>query len=181
MPANGAWTYALTNGQDNVQALEEGQSVTDTFTATVTDDFGATASQMVTVTIAGTNDSPMAVADANTDDAVVEAGVSAGNPTAIGNVLGNDTDVDAGAAKTVNAVNGSEQMSGGVSTAPMAACRLLRTARIWMLIDTDPDTNALAKGAMVSDTFRYTVSDEFGATSIINVNHRRSPRSNDVP
>ena len=32
----------------DTQALKEGQTVTETFTATVTDDFGATATQVVT-------------------------------------------------------------------------------------------------------------------------------------
>src|SRR4029078_11846627 len=93
-------------------ALAEGTSVTDTFTATVTDDKGATATQTVTITITGTNDSPVAVADTNAGDAVTESGVNPGNTafagdaSAAGNVLTNDTDVDTGDTKTVVAVNG---------------------------------------------------------------------------
>jgi VCBS repeat-containing protein len=52
----GVWTYTLSNSSaDN---LIEGQTVRETFTATVTDDKGATATQMVSVYIAGTNDAP---------------------------------------------------------------------------------------------------------------------------
>ena len=55
----------------------------------------------LTITITGTNDAPVAVADTNAGDAVTEAGVNPGNtlsgdPSATGNVLTNDTDVDAG-------------------------------------------------------------------------------------
>src|SRR5438552_4102224 len=53
----GIWTYTLDNSDGDTQALKEGQTVTETFTATVTDDFGATATQVVTLTITGTNDS----------------------------------------------------------------------------------------------------------------------------
>ncbi len=60
-PATGVWTYTL----DNVAAdsLDEGDVVIETFDATVTDDKGATDTQTVTVTILGTNDAPVAVAD----------------------------------------------------------------------------------------------------------------------
>ena len=60
----------------------------------------------------------MAVADSNAGDAVSESGVNPGNtpfagdPSAAGNVLTNDTDVDTGDTKTVTAVNGSARMSG---------------------------------------------------------------------
>ena len=55
----------------------------------------------------------MAVADTNAGDAVTEAGrqpgqhAFAGDPSATGNVLTNDTDVDTGDTKTVSTVNGS--------------------------------------------------------------------------
>jgi len=51
--ATGAWGYALANGQANVQALKAGQTVTDTLTVTSLD---GTATQAITVSIAGTND-----------------------------------------------------------------------------------------------------------------------------
>ena len=49
----------------------------------------------------------MAVADSNGGDPVTETGVVAGDPSAAGNVLTNDTDVDTGDTRTVTAVNGS--------------------------------------------------------------------------
>ena len=64
-------------------------------------------STTLTITITGTNDAPVAVADTNAGDAVTEAGVNPGNTpfagdaSATGNVLTNDTDVDTGDTKTV--------------------------------------------------------------------------------
>ena len=90
------------------------------FTYTVTDANGATSSTTLTITITGTNDAPVAVADTNGADAVTEAGVNPGNtpfagdPSATGNVLTNDTDVDTGDTKTVSEVNG---LAANVATA----------------------------------------------------------------
>ncbi|MFC3175189.1 VCBS domain-containing protein, partial [Novosphingobium bradum] len=59
--ATGAWTYTLDNaGQQN---LAEGVSHTETFTVTVTDDKGGTATQAVSVTVTGANDGPTIVAE----------------------------------------------------------------------------------------------------------------------
>src|SRR5438067_801544 len=101
----GAWTYTLDNGDVDTQALKEGQTVTETFTATVTDDFGATATQVVTLTITGTNDSPVITSNAAAAaGAVIEAGnldngtVVAGTPSANGTLT--SSDVDSGATAT---------------------------------------------------------------------------------
>jgi VCBS repeat-containing protein len=54
----GRWSYQLANGQANVQALAQGETVTDTFTIQVTDEHGASATQSVTIDVHGTNDAP---------------------------------------------------------------------------------------------------------------------------
>jgi VCBS repeat-containing protein len=56
LAANGAWTYTANNGQAAIQQLGAGQSISDSFTAVSSD---GTASRVVTVTIAGTNDVPV--------------------------------------------------------------------------------------------------------------------------
>ncbi|MFM7739588.1 MAG: VCBS domain-containing protein, partial [Planctomycetota bacterium] len=95
--ADGSYTYNVDNSNAAVQALRiSGQTLTDPFTYTVRDTGGLESTTQVTITIQGANDTPTAVADANT--AVEAGGLSNGtaglNPT--GNVLTNDTDVDAG-------------------------------------------------------------------------------------
>jgi VCBS repeat-containing protein len=56
--ATGAYTYTLANGQANVQALADGQTVTDVFNYTNTDNHGASGSAALTISVHGTNDAP---------------------------------------------------------------------------------------------------------------------------
>ena len=86
-PTTGAWTYTLNNGAANVQALAQGEMHVETFTVRVTDDFGANASQVVKVTVSGTNDGPQITSGdqtgATTEDVV---------PGASGRVTASDVD-----------------------------------------------------------------------------------------
>ncbi len=106
--ADGSYTYTVDNNNSAVQALRTtGQTLTDVFTYTVTDAAGLTGTTQVTITIQGSNDTPTAVADnAIADEAGGLGNATAGsNPT--GNVLSNDTDVDAtanGETKTISGV-----------------------------------------------------------------------------
>ncbi|OUR65042.1 hypothetical protein A9Q79_03645, partial [Methylophaga sp. 42_25_T18] len=61
--ADGEYIYELNNDADNVQALTQGQIVTDAFDYTVVDGDGDTAESTLTITVTGTNDAPTAVAD----------------------------------------------------------------------------------------------------------------------
>src|SRR5438067_300001 len=83
----------------------EDQTGKETVTATETDEFGATATQIVTLTITGTNDSPVITSNpAAASDAVIEPGnmrngtVVAGTPSANGTLT--SSDVDSGATAT---------------------------------------------------------------------------------
>ena len=154
------------------QALAQGASVTDVFTYTVTDANGATSSTTLTITITGTNDAPVAVADTNAGDAVTEAGVNPGNtpfagdPSATGNVLTNDTDVDTGDTKTVSEVNGLAANVGTAVTGTYGSLTLNADGSYTYTLDNaDPQTQALAQGASATDVFTYTVTDANGATS----------------
>ncbi len=118
------------------------------------------------ITITGANDAPVAVADGNGGDAVTESGVVAGDPSAAGNVLTNDTDVDTGDSKTVTAVNGSAP-NVGAPLVGLYGTLTLGADGTWTyaLDNADPDTNALAQGQVVTDAFTYTMTDANGATS----------------
>jgi VCBS repeat-containing protein len=138
----------------------------------VTDQFGATSTADLTISITGTNDAPVANGDTNANDAVVESGVDplntsfAGDPAAAGNVLTNDTDVDTGNVLTVAAVAG---LAGNVGVAVTGIYGLVTIyadgSYAYTLNNADPDTDALAQDAVVTDVFSYTVTDQFGATS----------------
>ena len=60
----GKWTYTLDNTSKDVQALAEGQKVTDTITVTVDDGHGGTATQTITIEITGANDAPTITGEA---------------------------------------------------------------------------------------------------------------------
>src|SRR5436853_143465 len=56
LAADGNWTYTASDSQAAIQQLGADQSINDSFTAVASD---GTASQLVTVTITGTNDVPV--------------------------------------------------------------------------------------------------------------------------
>ncbi|MCP3392950.1 VCBS domain-containing protein [Bradyrhizobium sp. CCGB12] len=70
------WHFSLDNSNAVLQSLAQGQTITQVYTVTFTDDHGAQVSQDVTVTINGANDAPT-LADAT-----------------LASVAGNDTDPD---------------------------------------------------------------------------------------
>ena len=111
------------------------------------------------MTITGTNDGPVAVADGNGADAVIEEGATtAGDATAAGNVLSNDTDPDATDSKTVTTPG---TYVGTYGTLVLDA----DGAYTYTLDNEDPQTDALAQGQPASDIFNYTMRDATGATS----------------
>jgi VCBS repeat-containing protein len=89
----GQWTYTLDNDAAHVQALTEGQEVTDTLLVTSLD---GTASKTITVTIVGVNDAATITGTAT--GTVTEDGASDGDPSTVQVVSGTLTvsDPDAG-------------------------------------------------------------------------------------
>ena len=109
--AAGHWSYTLDNSNPTVQALNDGQSTTDTFSVLTADG----TAQTITITINGTNDA--AVISGDIVGSVIEAGGvangTAGTPTVTGNLA--DTDVD-NAADTFQAVATAAASIGGYGT-----------------------------------------------------------------
>jgi VCBS repeat-containing protein len=142
---DGAWTYVA---GPSVRQLEQGQTATETFTATVTDQTGLTATQTVTVTINGVNDAPVPTTTAaNASGTVVDGGtvLASGRLTA--------TDPDAGATLTWS----------GTTTSPFGTFSVLPNGDWSFLANASIAT--LPKGAAVTETFNATVTDENGATA----------------
>ena len=90
LAADGHWTYTADDHQTAIQQLGASESITDSFTAVSSD---GTASQLVTVTIHGTNDVPViggvSTGDVTEDTAVVSGHISTSGALSI-------TDVDQG-------------------------------------------------------------------------------------
>ena len=55
-PATGQWTYTLDNTRAATQALNDGDTGAETFTARVTDEFGSYRDQIITIDVVGSND-----------------------------------------------------------------------------------------------------------------------------
>ena len=55
---DGAYSYTLNNSNPTVQSLAKGETLTETFDYTITDQDGETSTSTLTVTITGTNDRP---------------------------------------------------------------------------------------------------------------------------
>ncbi|HZH05627.1 MAG TPA: Ig-like domain-containing protein, partial [Lautropia sp.] len=131
------------------EGLRAGETATDTFFYKVTDSFGASDMQQVTITIIGQND----LAVTRTDIAGVEKN---GSITVAKNngVLSNDTDVD-GDALSVAAVNGQPVgtgVAGKFGTLTMNA-----DGSYSYVANTSP--GALPAKGIAQDVFTYTVSD----------------------
>ncbi len=129
------------------QSLKAGDTATETFSYTMKDAGGAQSSASVTVTIKGTNDGPVAVADAA---AVLENGA----PVTIA-VLANDTDIDAGDTKTVTAVSGVA-LKGTVAVAADGSGIVYSVGEAFQ---------TLKAGVTATETLNYTMTDSAGAQS----------------
>ncbi|MEI6558117.1 MAG: LamG-like jellyroll fold domain-containing protein, partial [Rhodospirillaceae bacterium] len=123
----------------------------------------------VAVTITGTNDAPVAVAD--TASATEAGGVSNATPGVdpTGNVLTNDTDVDSGDTKTVTAVAVSGGASGtlGSGLAGSYGTLILNAngSYSYVVDNANATVEALDVGGTLTDTFTYTMRDAAGLTS----------------
>ncbi|MAW91609.1 MAG: hypothetical protein CL574_11065 [Altererythrobacter sp.] len=172
-PATGAWSYDLDNALPATQALNEGDSVPLTYVIQVSDGVGGTTTREVVITVTGTNDSPVAASESGS---VTEAGVNPGNSdqsgiaTASGNVLTNDTDVDAGETALLEVTGVSIGSTGGTVGSGLAGTYGSLTlqddgAYSYALDNSSAATQSLEQGEVVTEVFTYTIADPNGATS----------------
>ncbi len=136
------------------------------------DTAGATSLAYLTITIQGANDTPIAVAD---NAVAIEAGgVSNGgggtNPT--GNVLTNDTDVDAGDSRTIVGVAAGNQASAsgsvGSSLAGSYGSVVLNSdgSYAYTVNNSHAAVQLLrTSGETLTEVFTYTLQDSLGLTS----------------
>src|SRR2546429_5867 len=103
------WTYTVAD--DATDYLAVGQTATEKFTVTVSDGHGGTASQLVTITINGTNEAP--TISAHTDGAVTED-ASTPNLSTTGTIT--FADVDKIDTHSVSAVADAGNTLGGTLT-----------------------------------------------------------------
>src|SRR5207302_1793983 len=163
LAASGAWTYSADDSQAAIQQLGAGQSITDSFTAVSSD---GTASQLVTVTINGTNDVP------------VIGGVSTGSVT-------EDVAVSAGKLSTAGLLSIADVDQGQSSFAPQAAAAgsygtfTLAANGSWSYSadDSQAAIQQLGAGQSITDSFT-AVSSDGTASQLVTVTINGT---NDVP
>jgi VCBS repeat-containing protein len=172
--ADGSYTYTVDNSLAVVQALRQsGQTLTDVFSYTLSDVFGASSQAELRITVDGRNDTPVARDDNSV--AVEAGGVANGTPgsNATGNVLANDSDVDAvanGESRQVLSVtgeNGQSASAGQVLTGRYGQMIINADGSYTYLIDNgNPLVQALRiAGETLSETFTYRMTDTAGVTS----------------
>ncbi|MEZ2145401.1 VCBS domain-containing protein [Bradyrhizobium sp. DN5] len=150
MTAAGLWTYTLDNANAAVQALNSGQTLTDTFTVTTLDG----TAQVVTVTIHGSNDA--AVISGTTAGSVTEAGgvanATLGAPSATGTLVAADVD---NASNTFTTVSSPKASTSGYGTFTITA------AGVWTytLDNANGAVQALNVGGTLTDSFTVTTLD----------------------
>jgi VCBS repeat-containing protein len=158
MTADGVWIYKLDDGNCAVQALNVGDTLTDTFKVTSLDG----TAQLVTVTINGANDA--AIICGTKHGSVIEAGgvdnsVSC-KPTASGTLT--DTDVD-NTPNTFTAIDSPKASTSGYGTFTMT------TDGVWTY--TLDNTNCAVQALNVCDklTDCFTVTTIDGTPQVVTI------------
>jgi VCBS repeat-containing protein len=161
MTADGVWTYKLDDSNCAVQALNVGDTLTDTFKVTSLDG----TAQLVTITIHGANDA--AIIDGTKHGSVIEAGGVANSisckPTATGTLT--DTDVD-NAPNTFTAIDTPKASTGGYGTFTMTK------DGVWTytLDSTNCKVQALNVCDKLTDCFTVTTMDGTPQVVTITIN-----------
>ncbi len=147
---NGTWSYQLNNGLPAVQALNNGQTLTETIRYTITDADGDKSEATLTITINGTNDAP--VLQAHTKEILEDQ-------TATGNVLQGATDVDSMTLTVTEfTVNGVRYEAGKTATIAGIGTLLIGANGSYTF---KPDANWNGDVPQV----KYTVSDGAASTT----------------
>jgi len=162
--SDGSYTYSLDNGNPLVNLLDDGESLTDTFTYTLTDGNGGTDTATLTITVVGTNDGPIAV-----DDSATITEDVAPNPIS-GSVLPNDSDPD-DEPLTVTLVDGIAANVGSPLLGTFGSLTLNSNGSFnYTLDNSNPTVDAMGDGDSLTESFTYTISDgDLTATATLTV------------
>jgi len=144
LAADGSYAYQLDNTRTSVQSLAEGQIATEHFDYAVTDGIAPVAASL-DFTVTGVNDAPVVAGDSGQ---VVEDGILETS----GNVLANDSDVDAG---TVLSVAAPGEYAGRYGSLSIAA----DGSYTYRLDNDSLDVQSLAQGTAAVDRFEYAATD----------------------
>ncbi|WLI11224.1 MULTISPECIES: VCBS domain-containing protein [Pseudomonas] len=139
----GKWTYTLANGTDGVasavQSLGAGESHDEVFSVQVSDGFGGVDTQLVTVTVTGTNDAAV---------------LSSANVT----LTETDAPLTTGGSLTVSDIDSPESFQAQTNTAGGYGQFSIGTNGAWSYV-ADSAHNEFAAGTTYTDTFAVSSAD----------------------
>ncbi|KQY67684.1 hypothetical protein ASD52_34275 [Ensifer sp. Root142] len=164
--AAGVWTYTLNDAVAN--SLAEGETRTESFVVTVTDDKGAIDTETVTITINGTNDAPILTAD-GAGSVTEDVSVVAGKLSDSGSL--NYTDVDIGDTHTVtNTLVGAPVWSAGNLSTVLSAAQIAEltsnfttSGSAWNYNVSNALVQFLDSGETITFSYNVAVTDDKGA------------------
>ncbi|WP_394134553.1 retention module-containing protein [Aliivibrio fischeri] len=164
LDADGSWRYEINKDSAAIQSLNEGETISETFTAVVHDSNGGFATEQIDFTIVGTNDFPVVSGDnsatviEDAQDFLPAGEAFNGQFTKVtGNVLADDIDFGDEVV--------SWQVTNGSGT--YGIFTIDENGQWTYLLDNlDPDTNALNFGDEEVDTFWVTATDKHGGVSV---------------
>jgi T1SS-143 domain-containing protein len=157
--ADGTYSYTLDDTKDATNSLSQGEQVKEVFDYTVQDAHGAQSSATLTINVIGTNDAPIAVAEAAsvTEDTAV---------TATGSLLAGASDVDhldvLSVAKVGDVTDGHAGVAGTYGTLTWDSTS---GAYTYVLNNADPAVQHLIPNETLTDKFTFTITDNHGGTS----------------
>ena len=159
--ANGAYTY--TANTTAAEALDAGDTATDSFTYTVSDGT-ATDTATLIITVTGINTAPTAVADT---DAVLVTATVTDTTNGAGTVISDDTDLDESSSLTVTKIQHSG--AGSASNVSSGTTRANGTSSTGtygtLTIGANGTYSYVAGSSAGTDVFTYTVSDGTASTT----------------
>ena len=160
MSGAGAWTYSVNNSNLDVQKLNVGSSLTDTFVVT---SFDGT-SKTVTVTINGANDAA-AISGTDTGSALEAGGVANATAGTVASGTLTSTDVD-------NGTNSFTAVSSAATSALGYGNYTISSSGVWnYTVDNNNTTvQALNAGGTLTDTFVVTSVDGTSKTVSVTIN-----------
>ena len=148
--ANGAWTYTLDNAAH--QSLSANDTLSETFTVTVTDDQGAMATQDVTITVNGTNDGAT-ISGTATGSVTEDGGLTASGTLAVADV----DDAQAGFQTPAPLAGAHGSFSFNAATGAWG----------YLLNNGDAAVQALGTGDSLTDTLTVTSIDGTATQDIV--------------
>jgi VCBS repeat-containing protein len=145
--------------QDAADALDPGDVVTDTFNYTVSDGQGETDIAVLTITVVGINDTPVADAETGSVDTTQTLTVTDGTS----DLLHGDTDADASASLSVSSIVATTASGSATAVNPGTAYNSGYTSvtgsKGTLRVGADGTYQYIAGSSTGTDVFTYTLSD----------------------